>query len=677
MNEIYKQYLFGTHVLVNETGPDPHAFETAFSLANLLGIRLTSGAELASPEMIRFAEEQLGANVPEPFYRSFPEGVRELTPDQLLFDQLVHYSITYGFGDFSRPGHSVWESDFERLAFKENAEIRDFAVMTEEAAGKRIEEAVKALCSSTRPLDARKFEVVKQYIGDHGKEGLSFASQDLRIRLLMATRDLTFAEGLHLNDVLKVAERLWFEAYGNDDPKKLNLKNQDRKFLTRLIKDRLAAEENFIDCYERQARWTGLLHHLHFQPEGEKEKIFCDAMRSGKNYSVWSGYEKRLAAGEADAAAAYLGREKGAGAVVRQMNTLLSRGAGVSALTPYLERCGTVLLIQLLMQYASYRAFDKRIFTFTRFNLLRSHQETDEEQKRRRSYVPEAVRTQLIRRIREELERRWKGRLGRVYADEDMKRIALPVAESTSQGGFGVLPRGSRVPLPEGKKIRAFTYWEKVNDIDLSVIGLDAEDKQIEFSWRTMASNQSDAITYSGDETSGFKGGSEFFDIDFEAFRKKYPSVRYLIFCDNVFTFGMRFADCVCRAGFMMRDSEDSGEIFEPKTVASSYTVNALSSFAYLFGLDLEKNEFVWLNSAVHSREQVAAETDLSLLKQLFAATETINVCDMACLLASELTDDPAQADTVFSDKALSLKESARQIRSCDTDRLLQMMETR
>ena len=677
MNGIYKQFLFGKHVLVNETGPDPHAFETAFSLANLLGIRLIAGAELASPEMIRFAQEQLGANVPEPFYRSFPAGVRELSPDQLLFDQLVHYSITYGFGDFSRPGHSVWEADFERLAFKENAEIRDFSVVTEEEAEKRIEEAVKALCASTRPLSTVQFALVRQYVTDFGKEGLSFASQDLKIRLLMASRDLSFAEGLNLNDVLKLTERIWFEEYGKDNPKKLNLKNQDRKFLTRLIRDRLAAADNFTDCYERQARWAGLLHHVHFQPEGEKEQIFCDAMRSGRNHSVWSAYEKQLADGNAEEAAALLGQKKGSGAVIRQMNTLLSRGAGVSALTPYLKKCGTVLLIQLLMQYAAYRASDKRIFTFTRLNLLRSHRETDEEQSRRRSFVPEAVRTQLTRHIWEELERRWKGKLGTVYVDEGMKRIALPVSESSSQGGFGVLPKGSRLPIPEGKKIRAFTYWEKANDIDLSVIGLDAEDKQIEFSWRTMASNQSGAITYSGDETSGFKGGSEFFDIDLEAFRKEYPSVRYMIFCDNVFTFGMRFSDCVCRAGCMMRDTEDSGEIFEPKTVASAYTVNAPSSFAYLFGLDLEKNEFVWLNSAVNSREQVAGETDLSLLKSLFAATDTISVFDMFRLLASELTEDPAEADVAVSDRELTLKSGARQIRSCDTDLLLKAIETR
>ena len=86
MNEIYKKYLFGKHVLVSETDPADHAFETVFSLANLLGIRIVSGAELAVPEMISFSQEMLGAKIPAPFYSSFPAGVRELSPDKLLFD---------------------------------------------------------------------------------------------------------------------------------------------------------------------------------------------------------------------------------------------------------------------------------------------------------------------------------------------------------------------------------------------------------------------------------------------------------------------------------------------------------------------------------------------------------------------------------------------------------------
>ena len=69
-----KEYLFAKHILVNESGRDrENCFPTLFALAGQLGIRITEGAELALPEMIRFSAEQLGLFVPEPFYRGFPE----------------------------------------------------------------------------------------------------------------------------------------------------------------------------------------------------------------------------------------------------------------------------------------------------------------------------------------------------------------------------------------------------------------------------------------------------------------------------------------------------------------------------------------------------------------------------------------------------------------------------
>ena len=141
---------------------------------------------------------------------------------------------------------------------------------------------------------------------------------------------------------------------------------------------------------------------------------------------------------------------------------------------------------------------------------MRKHTETPEESKSRKTNLANRDRKAAASAIRDMLEKNLKGKLDKVYISTDMKNIALPLQEGASQGGFGTLTKGSRIPLPEGKKLRAFTYWEKVNDIDLSVLGLDKNQKRTEFSWRTMSSNQSTAITFSGDQTSGFNGGSDF-----------------------------------------------------------------------------------------------------------------------------------------------------------------------
>ena len=237
-------------------------------------------------------------------------------------------------------------------------------------------------------------------------------------------------------------------------------------------------------------------------------------------------------------------------------------------------------------------------------------------------------------------------------------------------GGVGTLPRGSRLPIPEGKKIRAFTYWERVDDIDLSAFALLDAGEQIEFSWRTFYGGRS--IAFSGDQTSGYHGGSEYFDVDIDLFREEYDT-RYLVFCDNVYS-DAPFSACTCRAGFMMRDTEDSGEVFEPATVKSSFAVTCASTFAYLFAIDLKMREVVWLNVARESRRHVAGETPMGFLKDYLETTSVINLYDFARMLATEVVDDPMQADVVFGDRDEPMRAGAEQIRSLDTERIIELL---
>lgn len=281
----------------------------------------------------------------------------------------------------------------------------------------------------------------------------------------------------------------------------------------------------------------------------------------------------------------------------------------------------------------------------------------------------------------ENLRANLKGKLGRVYVDETMKKIALPLQEASSNGGYGVLSKGSRIAVPAGKKIRAFTYWEKVDDIDLSVIGMSADGRQTEFSWRTMADKQSDVITFSGDETSGYKGGSEFFDIDTDRFLKEYPDIRYLVFCNNVFS-GSNFDKCFCKAGFMMRDLIDSGAVYEPKTVNTSFIIDCPSTFAYLFALDLINREMIWLNVSRSGNTTVAGESRLLFLMDYFDTVKVLNVYRFFEMMAGEMTDDPSSADIIVSDRPEfmdvngNVYGSKELIRSYDHERLLKLMNS-
>lgn len=679
MHEIYKDYLFEKHILVsNGNLEDKNAFEVLFALAHFFGVKIIKGRKLVNYEMIGELSKRFGENVPEPFYKGFPRSVRELTTEELLFDQLLHYSETYGLGDFEESGHSVFEKDFERIAFQEDTVIKEFAVQTEEEAEETVQIIVNNLLAGSRPLSERQYALSLAYILDHDEVVLDIVSKNTLVRLLIDTKRLSLADKMNLSDVMKVVDELNYRNYNNSNPKKLNLKNQDRKFLTEVL-DRMFQGDrcDIRTCYEKKQLWNGFLHHIHYQPENEAASVFVRAMREKGNESVYSEFEKLLRDNKRQEAAKLLLEKKGTSVLLRNLDYIISRMDGEEAesfLSGFPKDCSVLILLQLLFRYESVSWGKGRTFRFSRYNLLKVHTETPKEQDRRQSRISEEQIKTLKSVIRSNLNERLKNRLGKVYVDPAMKNYALPLSESTSQGGFGVLSKGSRIHICEGKKLRAFTYWEKVNDIDLSAFALTEEGRKKEFSWRTMAAQQSGAIIFSGDETSGYHGGSEYFDINIPEFKVRHPEYRYLVFCNNVFT-GITFSKCFCKAGYMLRDEDDSGEIYEPKTIETAFLVDCESTFAYLFGIDLEKNEFIWLNQARNSNAQVAGSTSLTFLLDYFHTTEIFNVYDFFKMMAEEIVEDPMEAEIVVSDHETAYADDAEMIREYDFEKIRALME--
>ena len=677
MKEIYRKYLFNRHVFVAGEAKEENRFAVLYALAGLFGIRITKGRNLADKEMIKLASLCLGKNVPDPFYRGFPASVRELSPDALLYDQLLHYVTTYGLGDFSEAGHSVFERQFERTAFREKTEIRDFVILTEAEAEALLSETAEGLLAGTRPLNEEQYAVLENFLREYAFTVTRIASKNTCVRLLADTGRLDLVRFLSLPDVIKLADEIQFRKYGSEDLKDLHFQSADRRLITRVL-DLLLENENadIRTCYEKKKLWNGLLHHIHYKPKNKTAEAFLAAMRGRENRSVYASVERLAAEGKPVEAARYLRQEKGSGALLRQLDFLVSRCQTMEEVKSIADLAGTgntLILLQLLIRYSRPET-GARTFVFPRHNKTKIHFEVLPEGAKRQTLLSAETLDFLRQEIEEKLKAALKNRLGKVYIDPDMKRYALPLNESAAQGGFGVLAKGTRLPLPAGKKVRAFTYWEKVEDIDISGFGIAREgDEQVEFSWRTMAGEQSAAVTYSGDQTSGYDGGSEYFDFDLDEFRQQYPTIRYMVFCDNVFT-GTPFSACICRAGYMMRDVQDSGRVFEPKTVQSAFTINCNSTFAYLFGIDLDTREFVWLNLARSGAQTVAGATSMTFLLRYFHVTETVNLHSFFAMMATELTENPAEAEVAVTDKTLDLPETVQVIREYDFDKIIALM---
>lgn len=675
MDKIFIDYLYTKNILVGEQNKSNDSFEVLFSLARFYGIRVSKGHEYATLDLVKY----LGTKLYSPaannsFYKGFPESVLKLTKDEYLFDQVFSYYKTYGLGLFGNSTHSIMEENFIRLAFNENLEERIVEIITEEEAFDRLTEIVINLLKSSRPLSGIQYEIVLAYINIYNYKLTECNSKHTLIQLLYDRKDYSLCSLLSLSDVIKLVDFINRDEYWNNNLKDLHFKNKHRKFFAKVLD--CMFEDGYInikECFEKKKIWAGFLHHIHYKPKTELAVEFVNLMRGNTNESAYSEFERHMLDNDIKKAVDSILESKGTTVLLRKLNYVLSRCTSdedADYVISKLSSNNAIVIIQLLQTYYTYEPYKKRTFVFTKNNKLCVHKETEEEYNKSKSMISEKIVSKLVEKLKLNLNNLLSNKLGSVYVSEEMKNIALPIQETASNGGYGYLPKGSIIHLPSDKKIRAFTYWEKVDDIDLSVIGICYDGSQIEFSWRTMADRNSKAIVYSGDQTSGFNGGSEFFDVDVKKIKKKYNKLKYLVFCNNVYS-SVPFSNVVCRAGYMLRDKVDSGEIYEPKTVKSSFVINAESTFAYLFGLDLEKSAFVWLNLSNSSHSIVAGENDLAYLQKYFKATEVINYYTFMEMMATNLVDDPNDASIVVTDAEYEAKEGQELIRSYDFEKIL------
>ena len=128
----------------------------------------------------------------------------------------------------------------------------------------------------------------------------------------------------------------------------------------------------------------------------------------------------------------------------------------------------------------------------------------------------------------------------------------------------------------------------------------------------------------------------------------------------------------------MLRDIQDSGQVFEPKTVQTSFTIDCESTFAYLFAIDLKSNDFIWLNTVRQSSQTIAGQSSLSYLTRYFNLTSVMNLMDLFSMMASEISHSPVEAEWIISDKdtdaAAAKDNGAALIRSCDIEQIMALM---
>lgn len=682
-------YLFAHHILVSDgnTAEEKDYSDALFLLYDRYGILIDKGQELVNRSVYFDAASHFNGGCSyTAFYKGFPKSVIELSSEELITDQLYSYYKTYVKGDFSQATHSVFEQEIQRVALNCDIVPSHFTVIHADDVMNVATQFADGLCASTRPLNSEQLRFLDTLILEYDYRPQNIASKNTAINLILFYRHNSvwtyFTKFIEITDVLKVVE-----AYQRNTPgkgynlKKLHFDSSDCKFFGNMIDilfEKNPDSNTVIACYERKKLWNGFLHHIHYVGKTDRTKNWVNSIRNHEKRSAMSKVEYFISTGDIQIAADVLNDAHGIGAVIRNLNYFLSRCQSLEQIEYLVNMISKtnnpILLMQLLLSYSDEKISNKRVFTFTHNGITKHHMETDDEFDRRKSEISLLIRNAVKFTLSHALDEIYgKLNVGRVYVGEDVEKVALPIYSNTGESGYGILTPGSRIKL-NGNIIRAFTYWEKVNDVDLSVIGLDKDFKRSgEFSWRTMGwdGHQGTAITYSGDVTSGYNGGSEFFDINIDLFKQKYPNNRYLIFSNNVYS-GVPFKNFVCRAGYMIRDDAESGEIYEPKTVKTSYNITAESISARLFMIDLETRELVWLN-LTDMDAIIAGESSCDHLKKY---SEVGNIYNYKYLFSriGKLTEKAEDAFIVITDEPIEIKDNQILIHSYDTEKVIQYL---
>lgn len=697
MKQIYKDYLFSKSILVAEHYSKYDLQENLLCLVDLatdLGIKINQGKELVDRYVLGYVLDKWANPVTDPFYVNFPQSVKLMDEEQLLLDQLYHYAETYGKDNFEgASAHSILEPEIDRVLYTEDIVEKTCDVVSEDRGNELLYQFIQQMLANTRPLNITQLDVLCEWFAERKcalPKGLKIASKDTVISLILLMNlpeRKVFAKFLSLNDVLKLVDRMInFESFfsgHNSSIYKLKLNNYQRKVVTWILDeilnhvDALSPEEQIHilkECQAKKKAWCGLLHHIHYRPKTEFGKFFCRSVREKLGITSYQSDFIKVLEQEPFEVMVVLeqARKKGTGFVLRNLNYILSRcqtPEQIEIVYSYIKTLNSninLILIQLLDYLAHIvNQTEPRTFIFTHNNTMRSHKETEKEVSKRKSILSHSTLKELIFQIEQQIENNLHNTLGKVYVDPKLYQIAITINGSTGASGLGVLPTGSRIPLDDWN-IRAFTYWEKVNDIDLSAIGLNEDGSTKEFSWRSMYFQQSSAITFSGDETCGYKGGSEFFDISLETFKEQYPNMRYLIFSDNVYS-GRNFNTCFCKAGYMLRSDLDKGNVYEPKTVATSFLINVPAIAAYLFAIDLKTKEIIWLNIAHHGDYRIAGEDSIHILNKYLTFGQVFNYEWLFKIAATEVVANPEEAELIVSDTIVP-REDQQLVRSCDTE---------
>ncbi|KAB8145921.1 TerD family protein [Chloroflexia bacterium SDU3-3] len=578
------------------------------SAALLERMRQASTAQLGQlyTDVLPALRELVGAHVAfKPMYPGFPEQVMSASDAQLYINALIHY-LTH---QTPPPKPMLRRPLIERshLNMIDLGNEDDFRMICTRLLG------AKSAISAADKQDVRWF------FQRYGDGALALVPEQVPLRenaaLLGACilRHTTQAERelpRHIKsatDVLRLAVALADGDLSLAQPTRFpSYRRAERRTLLALLE---RAPRRMEDMLRYPEPWKRLGERLH---PGELQKQFPQSyeafavIRNDLPAPTFRGQvERAIADGELGQALGLLATRPGE--LARRLDHLLRIApepvAALDRFATVAAQVSTPVLLQLLA-HLMHRSEMRPLRTFfpkgdaakawARSNTLPPLDEG------LRARAEQICRAALIERFRA------LPPLGRVFVDERLRDYTVPFTQRSASKALRTIPRGSRLPLPDGETVRFFLWWKEgmVNgqptgrvDIDLSAVLYDHGWGYLEHISYTNLRSQKYRAAHSGDIVTAPNGACEFIDIDI-ASALRYGG-RYVVMSVNAFT-DQPFCNLPeCFGGWMMRSDPGSGEPFEPTTVQDKLDLSADTRICIPVIIDLHERRVVWADLAL------------------------------------------------------------------------------
>lgn len=180
---------------------------------------------------------------------------------------------------------------------------------------------------------------------------------------------------------------------------------------------------------------------------------------------------------------------------------------------------------------------------------------------------------------------------------------AVPLVRRDAATADRAMDRGAEFAVAgEGDTLRVFSHWNNnQRDYGYMDIGLVILDEKFEklavLTWDTWA-NHRDLGTYSGDKNvAPGDSASEYFDLDLKRVKSRFPKAIYAAMTIQSYS-GWATSKVDIIAGAMLRSKPESGEVFDPRSIATAFKPTTDSTQSVPLAVNLRSGQLVWVDSS-------------------------------------------------------------------------------